>query len=114
MLHIPLLINVNLIVNDESQSFRVRCFVDNIVDSMSELRVSVRSNAYKDGPILWERNFHLFLHNDLVEVDCDCEIVIAESRANLMLHMLTLENYGAADLWNNICINSAITVKQTK
>ena len=48
MLHIPLLIYVDLIVNDESQSFRVRCFVDNIIDSMGELRVSVRSDANKD------------------------------------------------------------------
>ena len=81
---------------------------------MSELWVSVRSNANKDRPVFWERDFHLVLHNDLVEEDCDCEIVIAESRANLMLHMLTLENYGAADLWNDICIDSTITIEETK
>ena len=48
MFHIPLLIYIQLIKNDDSQSFRVCCFVDNIIDSVSELWIPVRCDANKD------------------------------------------------------------------
>ena len=37
MFLIPLLIYIDLVVNDDSQSFRVICFVDHIIDSMRQL-----------------------------------------------------------------------------
>ena len=106
--------NIDLIVDDESQSFRVRCFVDNVVDCVSELWVSVRCNANKDRPVIWERKWYIVFHNNLVEEDCDGKIVVAKSRSNLMLYMLTLENNGATNLRNNVSINGTIAVEETK
>ena len=114
MFHVPLLMHVDLIINNESQSFRVRCFVNNIIDSVSELCISVRSNANKDRPVIWERKWNIVFHDYLVEEDCDCKVVVAKSRANLMLQMLTFKNNRTADLWNDISIRGTIPIKQTK
>ena len=114
MFHIPLLVHVDLIINDYSESFRVRRFVDNVIDCMSELWVSVRSNANKDGPVIWERKWYIVFHYYLVKEYCDCEVVVAKSRANLMLQMLTFKNNRTADLWNDISIRGTIPIKQTK
>ena len=114
MFHIPLLIYIQLIKNDDSQSFRVCCFVDNIIDSVSELWISVRCDANKDGPVCWERNWYIVSYYDLVEEDSDCKVVVTKSGANLMLYNLTLENNGTTYLWSNICVEGAITIEQTK
>ena len=92
--------NINLVINDNSQSFRVRSLVDNIIDCMCELCVSVRSNANKNRPVIRERKWYVVFHYNLVKEDCDCKIVVAESGANLMLNMLTFEKDGTPDLWN--------------
>ena len=114
MFHVPLLMHVDLIINNESQSFRVCCFVNNIIDSVSELCISVRSNANKDRPVIWERKWNIVFHYYLIEENSDCKVIVAKSRANLMLHMLTLENNRSPELWHNIGIRGTITVEQTK
>ena len=91
MLLVPLMVYIDLIVNEDVQVLWFFGLDDHISESVRNLGVSVRCNTHIQRVILRDRNRYKVFLDNLGEPNCDGKVVIADSGPNLVFDKLAFE-----------------------